>query len=380
MQVANLPRNALETTIDRLSALSLVNVLSGEERYSLHPHTRTFVRDELLADSSIVHETGMRFARYWVEYAQRFGGWGKESYRTYDALEAEWASLNTASELLWEFSGVANNRAKDDEAARMLVVLASALSSFLPFSGRWDEHVNLSTRAYDAANSSDTWRNTGWRAFDVAWMYYKRGRTKDASTWLNRSKEAWKHGGTQGDHATAFRLAGLIAQQRKEFDKAEQLLQESLKIRLSLNTDREVAFVFISLAHLAQEQKNYRSAEKYFREALQLSQKANDTATQASVNNYLGELNLEQKRWPDARQWFERAMPMAKEVGRVELIAHIQNGLACVHEAEGRVKVALPLAEEALKIYERLQHRKLVEVQKLVKRLEQAEEQRMKRR
>jgi len=48
MQVANLSRNALETTIDRLSALSLVDVLAGEERYALHPLTRAFVRDELL--------------------------------------------------------------------------------------------------------------------------------------------------------------------------------------------------------------------------------------------------------------------------------------------------------------------------------------------
>lgn len=372
MQVANLSRNALETTIDRLSALSLVDVLSGQERYSLHPHTRTFVRDELLADANVARETGMRFARYWVEYSQRFGGWGKESYKTYDALEAEWASLNTASELLWDFSGVANERAKDDEAARMLVVLASALSSFLPFSGRWDEHINMSIRAYYAANTSDTWRNTGWRAFDVAWMYYKRARTKDASIWLNRSKEAWKHGGTQGDHATAFRLDGLIAQQRKESDKAEQLLQESLKIRLTLNADREVAFVLISLAQLAQEQKNYPSAEKYFLEALELSRRASDTATQASVNSYLGELYLQRKRWSEARKWFERAMLMAREVGRVELIAHIQYGLASVHEAGQRTDLALPLAEEALKIYTRLQHRNVKAVQKLVERLEKS--------
>lgn len=370
MQVANLSRNALETTIDRLSALSLVNVLSGEERYSLHPYTRTFVREELFADPNVERETGMRFARYWVEYSQRFGGWSKESYKTYDSLEAEWASLNTASDLLWKFSGVANDRAKDDEAARMLVVFASALSSFLPFSGRWDKHIELSTKAYYAANTSDTWRNTGWRAFDVAWMYYKRAHTKDASTWLNHCKEAWKHGGTQGDHATAFRLEGLIAQQRKDFVRAEQLLQESLKIRRTLNADREVAFVLISLAHLAQEQKNYRLAEKHFLEALELSRRTSDTSTQASVNGYLGELNVQQKRWSEAGKWFELAMPMAKEVGRVELIARIQYGFACIQEASGRLDVALQSAEEALKIYEKLQHGSLREVQKLIERLE----------
>jgi tetratricopeptide (TPR) repeat protein len=373
MQVANLSRTALEATIDRLSALSLVDVLPGQERYALHQHTRTFVRNELLADENIKRETGMRFARYWVEYSQRFGGWGKENYKTYDSLEAEWESLNTASQLLWQFSGVSNDIAKNDDAARMLVVLASALSSFLPFSGRWDEHIKLSSRAYYAANTSDTWRNMGWRAFDVAWMYYKRARTQDASAWLKRSEEAWKHGGTQGDYATGFRLGGLIAQQRKQFDEAERLLQEALKIRQTLNADREVAFVLISLAVLAQEQKNYRSAEKYFLEALELGKKASDIATQASIHSYLGELNVERRRWSEAHKSFERAMPMAKEVGRVELIARIQYGLACVHEATGRADLALPLAQEALTIYERLQHMSLAATRDLVKRLQKGQ-------
>ena len=62
-------------------------------------------------------------------------------------------------------------------------------------------------------------------------------------------------------------------------------------------------------------------------------------------------------------------MPMSIEVGRVEVIARIQFGLAYVQEAEGHSDLALPLAQEALKIYERLQHGDLAKVQKLVEKL-----------
>jgi tetratricopeptide (TPR) repeat protein len=264
---------------------------------------------------------------------------------------------------------VTNGHAKNDDAARMLVVLASALSSFLPFSGRWDEHIDLSSRAYYAANTSDTWRNTGWRAFDVAWMYYKRGRLEDATIWLKRCEEAWEHGGTQGDHATALRLGGLLAQQNKKFEEAKQLFQNALNIRLNLKADREVVFLHISLALLAQEQNNYSLAEKNFLEALDLGKKVSDTAIQASVISYLGELYTEQRYWSEARKWFERAIPMSKEIGRVELIARIKYGLASVQEAEGRTDLALPLAEEALKIYDRLQHKDLAKARELVEML-----------
>jgi tetratricopeptide (TPR) repeat protein len=200
-------------------------------------------------------------------------------------------------------------------------------------------------------------------------MYYKRTRTNEAIVWLRRCEEAWERGGTQGDKATALRLGGLIAQQCKKFDEAERLLQAALSIRLTLNNDREVAFVLISLAHLAQEQKNYESAEKYFLEALDLAQKIVDITIQVSVSSYLGELNIERNRLSEARKWFEHAMPMSIEVGRVEVIARIQYGLAYVQEAEGHADLALPLAQEALKIYERLQHGDLAKVQKLVEKL-----------
>jgi len=50
--------------------------------------------------------------------------------------------------------------------------------------------------------------------------------------------------------------------------------------------------------------------------------------------------------------------------------------VARAHEAEGRADLALPLAEEALKIYERLQHKDLAEVRELVERLQKTEDSR----
>lgn len=135
MQKANLSRNALETTIDRLSALSLVDVLAGEERYALHPLTRAFVRDELLADANVVRETRMQFAQRWVNYAKQYGG---ESYKT-DQLKAEWMNLDTAAKWLWKVAGVKGDSVQDKGAARMLIDLGNTLRLFLRSGGLWDE-------------------------------------------------------------------------------------------------------------------------------------------------------------------------------------------------------------------------------------------------
>src|ERR1044072_1772120 len=106
MEVAELTRNALETTIDRLSALSLVDVLASEERYALHPLTRNFVRDELLSDAQISRDAGGRFAKYWVTYARQYGNSGEERYKTFDRIEAEWPNLYATAEWLWQTATV----------------------------------------------------------------------------------------------------------------------------------------------------------------------------------------------------------------------------------------------------------------------------------
>jgi len=216
MAVADLSRTALETVLERLDALSLVNEELGEERYSLHPLTRAYVRDELLADANAARETGRRFARYWVDYAERYGGEGKESYKTYDRLEAEWANLEEAANGLWETAAVHDDTVGDKDAARMLNDLASALRQFLWFGGRWDEGTQLGVRAYEATRALQDWSNAGGCAYDVAWIHYCCARTDDAAQWADRCAEAWTRGGgqTRASHCHADARASCEPAQR----------------------------------------------------------------------------------------------------------------------------------------------------------------------
>ncbi len=377
MAVADLSRTALEIVLERLNSLSLVNRELGVERFSLHPLTRNFVRDDLLTDELIAYETGMRFARYWVDYATKYGGHDKESFRTFDRLEAEWANLEVISRWLWETAKVAkvnDDKVGNNEAARMLVELTGSLSFFLSYSGRWDEFIKQSERSYFAAYTSDTWRNAGWRAFDVAWIYYKRARTEEASKWLRKCVKSWELGGTKGDEASALRLGGLIAQQKKEYDNAEEFLKKALNIRRDLGASREVAFALNSLGQLARERKQYDTAEQYFLEALAIAREVDDKAGQVIFIGNLGELAINRKQWIKALDLFEQALPLAHEVGSIELIADSKFGIARPLYVEKRAELDLvsQFAQEALAIYERLQHKDLKKVKKFVAKLNRA--------
>lgn len=373
MEVAELSRNILETTIDRLSALSLVNVLTGEERYSLHPLTRAFVRNELLASANEAHETGMRFARYWVDYAERYGG-SSRNYATYVRVETEWTNLDAAANWLWEISGPQNGDDRNEVAGHMLNNLAEALSRFLWYSGRWDDRIELEGRAYDVTYTMNNWQGAGWRAYRVALIYHYRGNIDNATLWADKCSKAWSNTKSNYLEAISKRIQGLVAQQRQEYDRAERLFNEALKIRRDLGTDRDISISLNDLGMIRQEQKDYALAEHYFLDAIELARKIDGKWEQAEFVGNIGEIALLGKRLDNAQARFQEQISIAREIGRVDLIANAQYGLARVHKAKGFVNLALPLALDALKIYERLRHKDLAQVREFVEMLKKAEE------
>lgn len=191
MEVADLSRNTLEATIDRLTALSLVDVLGGEERFALHPLIRNFVCDELLVHVQVAREMGRRFAEYWVAYAKRYGAYGKESYKAYEALEAEWPNFDAAGEWLWQAAAVQGEDVADKDAARKLNDLAGAMAGFLFFTGRWEEQLQSSAWGYESMRALEDWSAAGWRAYNAVWIYNERASTDEAARWLDRCAEAW---------------------------------------------------------------------------------------------------------------------------------------------------------------------------------------------
>lgn len=370
--VAQLSRTELETTIDRLGALSLVDVLVGGERYALHPLTRNFVRGELLADSLIAHEMGMSFAKYWSVYAGRYGGTG-ENYKTYGLIEAEWLNISAAAAWLWQAAEVRDTQIGRRDAAQTLDKLAQALCDAagpLYYVGRWDERLQLSIQAYEAIRAVGEWDNAGWRAYNAAWSYYfSDSGVEEFTQWADRCSEAWDRSASQRLQALAKSLRGAVAQEQKDYTVAEKLYQEALASSQELGDEEDIAASLNDLAGLEHEQEAYDAADRYSLEALAVYEKLDSKEGIAVQYHSLGESAYQRGRLEEAREWFEKALPLAREIGRLELISEIRHSLALVHEKEGRPDLALPLAQEALAIDERLRHRNLSQLRELVERL-----------
>jgi tetratricopeptide (TPR) repeat protein len=369
--------NEIRVSVERLVTLSLVNDLDGE-RFGLHPLTRTYVWAALDGTDSIETvplASGIKFdsaaqrkvLRYWVDYAQKYGG-RSENYKTYDKLEAEWQNLEGIATTLREMAGIPGTL-KDRQAAQMLIDLQSALYNFLWFRGYWDERVRLGEWQYQAGLALSQWSDAGWGAYNVAWIHYNRAETELAASWAARMAEAMERGGNLRDKGTAIQLQGQIASQRQDYAEAERLYQDALAIYRELGEEKDEAIALNDLGTVARWQGHYDRAESYYKQALAIAEKLGNKEYQATWCGNLGLLALDRNRPTEARSWYERELALAQEVGRQDLVADAQYGLARVLEEEGRYAEALPLAQAALEIRERLRDKNLEFSRGLVERL-----------
>ena len=368
--VTDLSRTQLESTLERLDAYSLVDIDGPDGPYSLHPLTRRLAGEELAAQPELAQTLQNAFTRHWLDYAQRYGGEGKDAHKTHDRLEAEWPNLEAAANTLWTLSGLPGPL-QDKQAARMIIDLARALNQFLWFRGYWNEGLRLGEWNYEAGKALEDWAKAGWGAYDVAWIHYNRKETAQAETWAGRMAAAMERGGTRRDRAAATHLRGLVAQQKRDFVEAERLMNEFLSERRALGEETDEAIVLNALGELMQEQKAYERAEEYYRQALALADKVGRQEYQVEYAVNLGLLALDQGCPTEAQRWFDQLLSLAQEVKQQDVIADYKWGLARVLEEEGKFAEALPLAEEALRIRERLGHMDVEESRELVARLQE---------
>jgi tetratricopeptide (TPR) repeat protein len=368
--------NEIQISLEKLVTISLANDLDGE-RYGLHPLTRTYIRAAVGGNDSVGNvspginfdpATPRKVLRYWVDYAQKYGGEGKDAYKTHDKLEAEWQNLEGVATTLRDMAGIAGTL-KDQEAAKMLIDLETALRKFLWFRGYWDERIRLGEWRYQAGKALGQWSDAGWGAYDVAFIHYFRAETERAATWAALMTEAMEWGGSRRYQAVAIHMQGLIAKQRQDWKEAERLCQEVLASYRELGEEEDEAIALNNLGGVMRSQKNYDRAESCFKQALVIGERLGDKERQAISCASLGLLALDRNAPTEARPWYERELALAQEVGGLDLVAFAKEGLVQVLEEEGNYAEALTLAQEALVIRERLRDRDLDWTCSLVERL-----------
>ena len=153
--------------------------------------------------------------------------------------------------------------------------------------------------------------------------------------------------------ASIYHHLGLIAQDRSQYEQAEEWYRMALEINEPLGNEAECADSYHQLGTMAQSRGQYEQAEEWHRRALEIRERLEDEAEQASECHQLALVSEARYQFQDALEWYHRARIAYEHVDdkagaaavchKVGLIAQVQYDY---EEATGWYQKALMLYEE----------------------------------
>jgi len=147
--------------------------------------------------------------------------------------------------------------------------------------------------------------------------------------------------------AKTYHQLGWVAQEQRKFEQAAQYYQQALQLYIEYNARYEQASTYHNLGIVAQEQRKFEQAEQYYQQALQLYREFNDRYEQASTYGQLGILEREREQWTQAHEYLLRALEIYVTYQDQERIGQTLYSLALLwqssHDAELPAAIATML-------------------------------------
>lgn len=133
---------------------------------------------------------------------------------------------------------------------------------------------------------------------------------------------------------------GILYEEMKELDKADQYYGESLQLSRQVNDLTNIAHVLTNQGRLYHKQGKDDLAIKNYQEALKIRQETKDQNGLALSYDGLGEYYFDLNDYRLAEQHLRKAMAIAKETGDLLTIKRSSTHLYKIYEQQGRFQLA----------------------------------------
>ncbi|HEX5701991.1 MAG TPA: tetratricopeptide repeat protein [Pyrinomonadaceae bacterium] len=341
---------------------SLINrslVLPSEElqTFTLVPLVADFLR---VKKPEVLRETGDRLEN--LAYALVVEN-GYDNHDRFPVLDAAWPTVAAA---LPRFLAGENGR---------LRTVCDALSTFLNFSGRWDEWLALSRDAESHAVSAGDFNSAGWHAYHACSVHYLREQSAEVLACADRSENYLRQAKAGArERAAAISLRGFGHELVKDYPAAIIAYREVVKLLHTLGDDtQDVATALSCLADAESYDGQLDAAERDYREALRIDLIVGNAEGIVTRIGNLAALATDRGDWPGAEILARQGLPLAESLGRLDFLAGCCRLLAKSLVRQGKMKEALPHARRAVEIYEKLGSPRLAAAQQTLAECESSE-------
>lgn len=215
---------------------------------------------------------------------------------------------------------------------------------------RWEqEHDNLRA-ALEGGNPETALRIAG-----VVWRFwYYRGYFREGCERLALMLADARVIERPTARAKALGGAAVLAYAQSDYDAAQPLFEESLRLYRELQDKEGIAFSLGNLGIIASKQGDYPTARALYEESLALKRELGNKLGIAATLVNLGIVAYEQGDYPTARLLYEESLALEREAEHKWGIAGLLDNLGNVALKQGNHATAQAFYEESLTLYREL--------------------------
>jgi len=304
----SIDETALESILDDLVQLSLINWGFVAGSYTLHPLLQQYAQALLNKEQEeeIAYEAHISF------FASFFHGWTGDAKTTFQQIESRLANFLLTAERAYQ--------SKDNFRFIQLAKFLGRTDGYLYLRGYWDEASLLLSRGYEICESNQD---------------------------TNTAREILWHLGT-------------MKREKGQYAEAKKLLQLSVEKDEIANDGYTLANSLFGLGYVHLYLAEYQSAETVLKRAADLArEKDNNYALGESLRG-LGRVYLSQNDLKNARIFFEESIPVLEQSQNDQGLVYAMRGLGETLLLQNQIQESLNILSKALHLAEELQDKQAI--------------------
>jgi predicted ATPase/class 3 adenylate cyclase len=187
----------------------------------------------------------------------------------------------------------------------------------------------------------------------LRWFWNMGGYYGEGRSWLETTL-AKEGGASPQPRAKALEGLAWLANQQGDLDRAEAIAEDGLRLSLEAELGDVVAADFQNvLGDAARQRGDYERATELLEESLTLHRKSRDVSGVAWSLGNLANVSTDRGNYEQAMRLYEEGLALSRSLGGAELLGSYLISLGYEYLLEGDPKRARELNEEAVALYQR---------------------------
>ncbi|MBI4706462.1 MAG: tetratricopeptide repeat protein [Candidatus Omnitrophica bacterium] len=225
----------------------------------------------------------------------------------------------------------------------------------------YDKAINLSRQNKDKLNEARALRKL------AVWYIDKKNDDKalellTKSSEINRSRQhAYEH---KYNLACDYFDMGLVFINKNDYESAKEFYDKSRRLFEKLKLKNELNDYYFNLGEIYVAQKQFQKALDSYMQGLKIDERQNNKVGLACDYNMIGELYVEMDNWSEAEKYFMRSSNMSKEINARPELAGAYYNLGLLYKKMGKKNKVREYWRQAQEIYKAIDESMYQEIKK----------------